>query len=452
VTSSSNYCGLPLPMYRSMLLGDVNDFLDEEGRPIGEIRASASVRTPVHTEYGVCKYPGRRGRTGLRMNLSALKQATRNWARVLGTIEYMRAAYLERRPCTDLTLLDFARLAAAGLLLPAYILFREPNAIADGRVPVFIAATHKMLAGVFSASKNMLLCQVAMGKAYDQVLADPTALFNFSEISGMLVGKTGIEVCAGAPNMIEEVLNLLAYGKWKNEPDHNLIRELLPDTDSFFSYADAMGDMMFWVLAFALRERELVETLSAQLESERLCAPPSSRNGWFAHELAKLSDFKIVGFGAQVLPFQALEPEAAEAIVHGVIPLFRDLREDEKKGALFERETGDDGSAEAARLLAWLLEAERCREWTPGGLKRLSGAVTRCLHAERDGLRLFKRLQDSIHRALGRMLPLRKTEVPLAALFGALASERFEEVLGIEIEISPNECRLMDGARHLCLQ
>ena len=47
---SSNFFGLSLSMYRSLLLGEVNDFFDEEGRPIGEVRSNTNIKLSVETE------------------------------------------------------------------------------------------------------------------------------------------------------------------------------------------------------------------------------------------------------------------------------------------------------------------------------------------------------------------------------------------------------------------
>jgi len=81
----------------------------------------------------------------------------------------------------------------------------------------------------------------------------------------MLVEMTGTEVCAAPANMIREALDLIADGKRKTKPDHDPIREILPNTDAFLDFVDAMGDMMFWAMVFALRAQELVRALSMQL-------------------------------------------------------------------------------------------------------------------------------------------------------------------------------------------
>lgn len=54
--------------YRRVLLADVNDLLDEDGRPIGEIRASEAVRRTVRSAYVLCPYAGSRSRTPRLMN------------------------------------------------------------------------------------------------------------------------------------------------------------------------------------------------------------------------------------------------------------------------------------------------------------------------------------------------------------------------------------------------
>lgn len=137
----------------------------------------------------------------------------------------------------------------------------------------------------------MLLYQIAIekgGKPYDQILADPAGLSDFAENSGMLVEMAGTEVCADPANMIREALDLIADGKRKTKPDHDPIREILPNTDAFLDFADAMADMMFWAMVFALRAQELVRALSMQLERVRMRLPGAEK--WIAQTVAKLSD------------------------------------------------------------------------------------------------------------------------------------------------------------------
>ena len=342
--------------YGRLLLGDVNDVLDSSGRPIGEMRASEAVRRTVETEYRACRYRDRRGRTGLSMNFTALRHLAEEWPQVLGTIAYVRRATLPDREADRLSLLDFARVAGNGLLLPPFLLLRAGRDPLDGCVPSFVAAAHKLLAGVFSLAKNLLVVHVATGRPFD-VPADPAALARFAEHSGMLVGKTGHEVCAGPPGLIAEALELIAVGHSRTPPDEEAVAGVVGDPERFAHCADALRDILFWHLVVAVRSRELVSTFGGDAEL--------------------LADFTARGFGAHGLPVDDLGPRAGEALVQGVAALMTDLRTDELEGPLFAFSPG----------------AERC---SPGE------TTARTLAAEADALEMFDRLRATVDECTGR--------------------------------------------------
>ena len=223
----------------------------------------------------------------------------------------------------------------------------------------------------------MLLYQIAIekgGKPYDQILADPAGLSDFAENSGMLVEMAGTEVCADPANMIREALDLIADGKRKTKPDHDPIREILPNTDAFLDFADAMADMMFWAMVFALRAQELVRALSMQLEA------PS-------HEAARRGEVdRADGRKAVRLPvLGALDLEAVQVLIQGVIPLFRDLRTREKEGAVFNRDYVNDNRSETARVLDWLRATKTRAQIGCGWVAGARTGVARWLRVERDG-------------------------------------------------------------------
>ena len=101
--------------YRRVLLADVNDLLDADGRPIGEIRASESVRIAARSQYQLCTYSGSRSRKPHLINSSALDQVTSNWPAVLDLLWYVRSGCIPERT-SDPPLIELARAAAAVLM------------------------------------------------------------------------------------------------------------------------------------------------------------------------------------------------------------------------------------------------------------------------------------------------------------------------------------------------
>jgi hypothetical protein len=151
---------------------------------------------------------------------------------------------------------------------------------------------------------------------------------------------------------------------------------VLPEPSPLLDFAEAMGDMMFWIIAFALRTRELLATLALLLE--RLRGGLLGEKDWITQLIAKLTDFKNKAFAAESIPvLRLLSLEAAEAMINGVVPLFRDLPTDEKRGALFGADGSDCGKAETAEVVGLLRGTARGHEWGPhGALPSGGGAGT----------------------------------------------------------------------------
>jgi hypothetical protein len=68
----------------------------------------------------------------------------------------------------------------------------------------------------------------------------------------------------------------------------------------------------------------------------------------------------------------ALDLEAVQVLIQGVIPLFRDLRTREKEGAVFNRDCVNDNRSETARVLDWLRATKRGRKLDAAGLQELA--------------------------------------------------------------------------------
>lgn len=265
---------------RQLLIADANDLLDSAGRPVGEIRASAKVRNRVETIYRTCPYDGVRGQSGLTMNLSALRQVGREWSSVLGLVSHVRAAYLARHGASgsrSLTVLELGHLAAVAMAAPSYAAWHDSGTRgAPARIPVFMAASHKMLAGIFGLSKNLLLVCAAQGIPYDSLTTNAEALLKFAESSAMLVGHSGREVCAGPPAMIHEALRLALTGEAAVQLKVGPTDSCLANMDGFLDYAETALSIQLWELATSLRFQALVncyplkhsETASFDIGSE----------------------------------------------------------------------------------------------------------------------------------------------------------------------------------------
>jgi hypothetical protein len=424
---------LPSTHHRSLLLGDVNDVIDSDGRPIGEIRASEPVRRAVTTRYVPAPYPGSRKASGLPINASALRQVSTHWPEVLGVADTVRRAHERRWPSAVPGLFDLARLSAVGLQLPAFIHHRA-GPEAPTTVPAFVAASHKVLAGIFGLSKNLLLDEVAGGTPYDQVPADPVQLAAIADGRGMLVGRSGSEVCAGSPAMIDELLHLLVTGApTRSSVAPTPIRSLVPDTDRYLDYAGATIDLTLWLLCLSLRSRELVRSLGTTIDRASGSGAGAGAAAADAYDVAGASD-RIVRTAV------ALDAVATETMVAGASRLFLTIDVARAAPGLVDGLRPPHGD-EVDGVTAWIARTGRLERMPEALVADLSALGARCLLTERDAIAVFTTLERAVLRALGHEQPPAGTgAATVRTLFGALPSEWFGAILGIDPASAPGGC------------
>lgn len=276
---------------RAVLLGDANDLLDEEGRPVGEIRASETVRSRSRTAYALCPYRGSRQRATRLMNVSALNQLNSVWPQPLGVLSQVRRLH-GLRPGAPAPLLQLCRAGFTALCLPAYLSYRS----APRTISSCIAASHKMTQGLFGLCKNLLLERVAQGEDYRTAVATVGELYRFAEQSGILLSRTGIEACAAPPELIGAALRLLVLGACDESVAALPAQLSSGEGAQLLAYGAAVADMTIWVTVAAIALRTVVERVSD-------AASGLSLDPCFAAfaEPALLADYRLSGFTDPVI-------------------------------------------------------------------------------------------------------------------------------------------------------
>lgn len=271
---------------RAVLLGDCNDILDEEGRPIGEIRASEAVRSRSRTAYALCPYRGSRQRATRLMNVSALDQLIRVWPQPLGVLAEVRRLH-GLQPGVPAPLLQLCRTGFTALCLPAYLSYRS----APSTIGAPVAATHKMTQGLFGLCKNLLLERVARGEDYRTAVATVGELYRFAEQSAILLSRTGIEACAAPPELIGAALRLLALGTGDAAVAALPAQLSSGEGGQLLAYGAAVADMTIWTTVAAIALRVVVERVSGAASGLPVdpCAAAFS-------DPALLDDYRLSGF------------------------------------------------------------------------------------------------------------------------------------------------------------
>ncbi len=415
--------------YRRVLLADVNDLLDEDGRPIGEIRASESVRRNVRTAYVLCPYSGSRSRALRLMNSSALDQVLSNWPSVLGLLEYVRTGCISESSHPS-PLIELARTAAVALAVPAYLLYREPCRLPSLSIPSSVAAAHKMCAGLFGICKNRLLSQVAQGSKYEEVTESTASLYRYAEESGALLSRTGVEACAGPPHLMIEALDLLVVGNCRSKTDIRVAENLVGDRELLLKYAYAVIDLTLWLNVFAIYCQDAVANLHLRIEKLSSVYDPELVNQ--THSAAK--DYKLKGFSDPTLSGLFQFPEVVRSqYATGAASLLRYPDPHRIRMMLgYEAHCASDESFETFKQSFITSMQSRMPDESASFLAE---GVFRTLVLEREGVQIFFDLQCKLHEALNWMPPSR-ADAPgvLASVFGLLPSDYITRVFGSGIK------------------
>lgn len=182
----------------SAVMFDLDDILDDEGRPISERRADAATRVGVEMDMKLCPFGGIRD--GKWMNVSALAQINRYYKDALAEM----TAFRRKANNENFTWEDVLGCIVEMMAGPATYLLQQRNP--EIPVPAKVAVCHKLAAGMFGVLLN-LHKRMALGEVFP-VTTD--SFIDLVEKTGALLGAS--EACAGSPKMIRKAVEGLMDG------------------------------------------------------------------------------------------------------------------------------------------------------------------------------------------------------------------------------------------------
>ena len=150
------------------------DWLDTDGRPLGEI---GSAHYPASTATAPCPYAG--VRKGNPMNLPALKQVRAHWETNLATLASLRGE------------------TVADALRAVTTVVSAPLAFGVRPVPIVVAAVHKANLGYQQTLVSLLLDSPGLAASRAAELPRGDVLLEALEQGHWLQGT--VQACAGAP-------------------------------------------------------------------------------------------------------------------------------------------------------------------------------------------------------------------------------------------------------------
>ena len=234
----------------------LNEVRDDEGRPLGEMRASH--RAAVDMTLRPCPYAGTRH--GLPMATASLKQVSKHWDAVLGALASIRGHYVSRGATLPLSSFDIWRIGKTAESVPAFMLSRadRPSQL----LPATTAALFKSILGINAAlSLRFVKWLLHSGSGPSPATA---TLLEHSETHGWLVGDQ--RVCAGSEAMMHRVLDVLANGGVA--PSRAAATALPDDAEALHEYAHHLMRLALLLelieVAAGLVASDMLDALGAQ--------------------------------------------------------------------------------------------------------------------------------------------------------------------------------------------
>lgn len=231
-----------------------------DGRQIGENNAGPHpYKEDIPTEHKPHKFGG--SRTGLPINVTALRHVMAVWDDALQLATLMRNRYIEHRGLPDkrFNLLNAYLYSKLGTALPAWQVRRRHPPIKDGDLQPLETAFFTLGVGPF------MVLRALMEKG-DLAPLNPTPLsadayYDIADQSGSLVTKAG-KGCAGSPKLIREFLDVTmngTYDKPLNSVQAQRVMASLGDWDAFYGYVLAASRLeLLLKLAQALTAQTLL--------------------------------------------------------------------------------------------------------------------------------------------------------------------------------------------------
>lgn len=291
-----------------------------DGRQIGENNAGPHpYKEDLPTEHKGHKFGG--SRTGLPINITALKHVMTVWDDALQLATLMRNRYLAHRglPERRFNLLNAYLYSKLGTALPAYLARRKEHPLKDGDLPPLETAFFTLGVGPF------MVLRALMEKG-DRTPLDPAPLsadayYEIADLSGSLVTKAG-KGCAGSPKLIREFLDVTMNGTYAKPLDSGNAQRAM----------DSLGDWdRFYDYVLAASRLELLIKLDQALCAQTLLALRSAGGVQGAAERAALDTAIEHSY------FKVVEDGDDDAIVATIVDVLCALIDDHGDAATLQR-------------------------------------------------------------------------------------------------------------------
>ena len=248
----------------------VHEYLDVEGRPVGEGRSMAYGN--VHTEFKSCPYPGSRHEHAYPMNDSALRDINPHWQNILKLLGLLSHRYQTSEQTEVSTYYDLALVAGSGVFLSDFLALRQHQPVASSQYPVLITGLYKVCLGFQQATFLAMMNDQFKPSDEDRLLPSAVEFYQTLEDNQMLIGEG--EVCGGSAAMIKRAFQtmqgagVIAEDSYKSDS----LSTLDVDWNEFDRFSSDASNLWRKSILFVIQLRDFCPVIawSEQINDERL--------------------------------------------------------------------------------------------------------------------------------------------------------------------------------------
>jgi hypothetical protein len=215
---------------------------DADGRPFGELNVPDAKRADVAVDVRACPYEG--SRHDKPMNVSALRQITKNWDAILDHVVQIHAQYAAHVGGPQ-DVWWLWRLGICGAGLPGYLVKRG---VPGATIPGSIGGLYKAIQGIGMTSEVVI--ERGLRRLDGPITTDD--FVDLTEEQGVFIGLTG-GACAGPPHMVHEFAHTVITGQRREpQPAAHDLGPLVGDFSKYMDYARALSNLlMMWQMVDA---------------------------------------------------------------------------------------------------------------------------------------------------------------------------------------------------------
>lgn len=418
---------------------DVGNYRDEEGRPLSENKAPASLKQGILMELQECPYAGKRFKHHKPMNVSALRHMYGRWPDILGAFGFLRAHYVPHKKAGEVSVLDFWKTALAASLTPSYLIFRGDHPLADGNIPAFVAGLYKASLGLYDTAQQMVVRGILTGEYSENDSITPDAVLDFAEKTEIILGKK--EVCAGPPNLIKNAAKAIIDGA----PTTSAMANVIPQPGKFFDYVAQLQKIHLLNFIFPIASQYLSTGLF-QLRPEESPFRTDLRRRLAELESGYLEVSRVLkSLGKEVWKEFILEIGHLSKKIDSRGQIARLIR---------ESINAEDSWRQAAAIRDLIRDAQPINtgELDQVELESAAKGLMACLRLEREVLRLYLQIQSEMNAALCRSPATRiLTGADLSRTLGRTWCDVTSEAFSLTVESTPARTVVRMGSREIAI-